>query len=390
MVLFEAILLIYFGFVASYTFFFAIAAIMGDAHRTPVLKPNVYTPKFCVLIPAYKEDTVIVNTAQRALDQSYPTAQYDVVVIADSLKSETLQQLHQLPITTVEVHFENSTKVKALNAAMAELPSTYDYGVILDADNVMEADFLQKLSVLFHSTGAKVIQGQRKPKNQQTTMAFLDGLSEAINTTIFRKGTSAVGWSSAISGSGFATAYPLLKKTMQAMDSVGGFDKELEILLLRQGHRVCYVHQLAVYDEKVGNSKSFQNQRKRWISSQYLYLTKYLGEGLEALARGRWAFVNSSILRNVPLPRLINIGLLTLCTGAAIMIHEHHQMAYWVWVAIFALNTIATFLAIPKAYYSFRMIKSILYLPSVFIRLILAFVQSKSANKKFIHTPHEV
>ncbi len=61
------------------------------------------------------------------------------------------------------------------------------------------------------------------------------------------------------------------------MTSVGGFDRELEILLLTRGIPVVYYKDAGVYDEKVQKTAVFENQRKRWIASQYRYLAKYFG-----------------------------------------------------------------------------------------------------------------
>ena len=48
--------------------------------------------KILVLIPAYKEDIVIVDVARDALNQDYPRELYDVYVIADQLKKETIEK----------------------------------------------------------------------------------------------------------------------------------------------------------------------------------------------------------------------------------------------------------------------------------------------------------
>src|SRR5690606_18533657 len=97
--------------------------------------------RVAVLIPAYKEDGVIVDAARHALEQSYPADHFDVVVIADSLQRGTLERLAQLPIKVIQVSFERSTKVKALNRAMEVLGDDYDCALVLDADNIMERHF---------------------------------------------------------------------------------------------------------------------------------------------------------------------------------------------------------------------------------------------------------
>ncbi len=194
----EVIVALYFLYVVLYTF---VSSVAGLFYRNPVGKQGA-RKRFVVFIPAYKEDGVIVDVAKKALAQNYPSEYFRVVVIADQLQPETIARLRELPIDVVEVQFESSTKVKSLNFAMNALKGEFDYAVILDADNVMLPDFLTRLSEA-HAAGHRVIQGQRLAKNTNTTMSFLDGLSEAVNNHIYRQGTTALGGSCSISGSGF-------------------------------------------------------------------------------------------------------------------------------------------------------------------------------------------
>lgn len=92
-----------------------------------------------------------------ALQQQYPMGMYDVVVIADSFKEETLQILRGLPVKLIEVQFEKSTKSKALNRAMEALRVPYDT-VVLDADNIASIDFLAKINAAFDK-GYIAVQG---------------------------------------------------------------------------------------------------------------------------------------------------------------------------------------------------------------------------------------
>lgn len=380
----EIILLIYFVYVVLYSVVFSIAARFYNFNGQ---KLDQYK-KICVLIPSYKEDNIILQTAKQALVQRYPKEYYDVVVIADSLKSETLQLLRSLPISVIEVRFEKSTKVKALNTALAQINGDYQLAVILDADNHMDFDFLHRLNDVIKAD--QVIQGQRKAKNSENNLAFLDGLSEAINTSIYRKGHHALNLSSSISGSGVIFPFPLLKEKLSSMESIGGFDRELELRLIEDGIKVKYYEDAVVYDEKVSNNTTFQNQRKRWISSQYFYLKRYFVPGVRALFVGNFTFFNSSVLRNIQLPRLLNIGLLTLITLAYLVFHAYLNINSTIWLALFILNATAIALAIPAEYYSKRLLLSMLHLPKLFLNLLLIMFRLKGANKKFIHTPHEV
>lgn len=390
MILIEILILSYFLYVVSYTTFFSLAAWFYKQPEIRIPHGRLELPRFCILIPAYKEDTVIVASATDALRQSYPSDNYEVVVIADRLKAQTIIQLKELPIQVIEVSFRNSTKVKALNYGFQNLIGSYDYAVILDADNLMAPDFLQRISELFATTKYEAVQGQRKAKNAQTTLAYLDGISEAINNQIYRQGTVAAGLSSSINGSGIAVNYATIKTIMKGMDSVGGFDRELELLLISQGIKVNYAKEAVVYDEKVSNSGAFQNQRIRWIASQYFYLKKYFLSGMASLLKGNITYFNSAILRNIQLPRLLNIGLLTVLTIGLFFLRDELYLSYNWWLALFLLHGLAIFAAIPGGYYSMRLIRAILSLPVLFFRMFSMLFKMKGANKKFIHTPHGV
>jgi cellulose synthase/poly-beta-1,6-N-acetylglucosamine synthase-like glycosyltransferase len=387
MIVIEILLLTYFVYVVGYTAFFSVAA---HFYRLPPLPVHLRYTRFCVMIPAYKEDAVIISSARRALLQFYPKKCYDIVVVADQLKPSTLSTLTEIGVKVVEVHFEQSTKVKALNEAFRQLDNEYDYAVILDADNLMKRDFLRRVNNLIQNKHFKAIQGQRMPKNQENKLSFLDGLSEAINNHIYRKGATAAGLSASINGSGIAIQYNLLKEKLSTMNSIGGFDRELEVLMLREGVKVVYFPEAVVLDEKVGDIGTFQNQRRRWIASQYFYLQKYFGEGMAALVHGDFTFFNSSVLRNIQLPRLLNLFLLAAVTVVMWLAAPWLTLGYAWWPVLFVAQVVAILLAIPGEFYSKRFFASMSELPGVFIRMAILMFKMKDANKKFIHTPHGV
>lgn len=384
MYIIEVILLSYFGYVSLYSFFLSTAGLF---YRTPNTPEARKLRKVAVLIPAYKEDQVITGVAEQALQQNYPADFFDVVVIADSLKTTTLQKLRELPIKVVEVFFEKSTKVKALNRAMEVLGDDYDCVLILDADNVMERDFIRKMNNLF-DMGYLAIQGRRDPKNENTSMALLDGLSETINNFIYRQGNVAMGWSASLNGSGMMFDYAICKNIMSKMDSIGGFDRELELQLVERGIKVFFARNVIVYDEKVANQQVFEHQRKRWISSHFFYLHKYFREGWVKLFQGNVAFFNSSVLRNIQLPRLLNLGLLCFTILLSLIFVNYVNINPLVWIALLGMNILAMAFAIPRRFYNRKLLKSIILLPRLFAKMFLLLFKLKGANKTFIHTPH--
>jgi cellulose synthase/poly-beta-1,6-N-acetylglucosamine synthase-like glycosyltransferase len=386
MYLLELVLLVYFSYVALYSFTLSVAGLFYQNRKTKDAKRK---RKIAVLIPAYKEDGVIIGVAAQAVQQNYPPDKFDVVVIADSLKPVTLERLRSLPIIVVEVSFEKSTKVKALNRAMEVIGDNYDCALVLDADNTMERDFLKKMNNLF-DLGIKAIQGRRDPKNENTSMAVLDGLSETINNFIYRQGTVALGMSASLNGSGMIFDYATYRQIMSGMDSIGGFDRELELKLLEKNIKVYFAKNVVMYDEKVANTEVFERQRKRWISSQFFYLKKYFVSGVASLFKGNFSFFNSAVLRNIQLPRLLNLGLLALITLLSLAFYRYLNFSPIVWVGLLALCVLSMVFAIPSKFYSMKVLKSVMLVPGIFVKMFLLLFKLKGANKTFIHTPHGI
>ena len=388
----ELALFAYLAFAAFYILIFSVAGLSTPKKQANTSKQ--FDRKFAVLIPGYKEDAVIVEVAKKALEQSYDTNKFDVIVIADSFEQKTLKALKALPISLIEVSFETSTKSKALNAAMAQIGDGYDVALILDADNIMETDFIQKMNAAFDQ-GYKVVQGHRIAKNTNTSFAILDAISEEVNNHIFRKGHRALGLSSALIGSGMAFDYRFFKSTMANINAIGGFDKELELTLLRDGETIEYLHDALVLDEKVQKAAVFANQRKRWLSAQFVYFKRFFWSGVKSLfLKGNLDFFDK-VYQMIAPPRVLLAGLVTLLfLGATLVQLFFPQLSTYfsvpplAWQITFVAVVIAFLCAIPRGFYNWKTLKALLTLPKAFALMFLSLFKLKGANKKFIHTQH--
>lgn len=385
----EWLVLIYFGFAALYIFLFALASL---APYRPPRAAHSTVRKIALLIPGYKEDAVIVEVAKDALQQDYPSDRYEVVVIADSFQPETLAALRQLPLRLVEVSFEKSTKSKALNQAMAAIGDDYDLALVLDADNLMEQGFLLQINQAF-DRGYQIVQGHRTAKNLNTPFAILDAVSEEVNNQIFRKGHRVLGLSSALIGSGMAFEYGFFKATMAKVDAVGGFDKELELKLLRGRRTIEYLPDAIVLDEKVQKPEVFTNQRRRWLSAQLINFRRYAWPGLKGLLRGNIDFADK-VYQTISPPRILLLGIVTLIGAAYLLAGWLWPEAAWLalsfreWRWPVLLTYLGMMLAIPRKFYNLDTLKALFILPRAFALMFLLLFRLKGANEKFIHTEH--
>jgi len=388
----ELVLLIYLGSSAIYIFIFALAGKLFPAKKQHTFNEKKLR-KFAVLIPGYKEDNVICDVAQQALNQDYPKDKFDVVIIADSFQPETIEKLKLLPIILVEVKFDVSTKSKALNQAMATIGDNYDVALVLDADNVMAPNFISKINSSFDN-GFEVVQGHRVAKNTNTPLAILDAISEELNNHIFRKGHRALGFSSALIGSGMAFNYGMFKTRMLEIKAVGGFDKELELTLLRDGKKIEYLNDALVYDEKVQKVEVFENQRKRWLSAQFVYFGRFFFPGIKhLLLKGNIDFFDK-VSQMISPPRVLLIGITAIIAFFSIvisLIFPHNTIFtvhYIYWLSVFLIVTMAFIVSIPGEFYNKQTLNALLTLPKAFWSMFASLFKLKGANKKFIHTQH--
>ena len=370
----------------AYVCFFAIISLFYSKedtftyNRSPHLVGNELR-RFLILYPAYNEDRVIINSVEQFIEQDYPQEYYTVAVISDHMKPETNAQLAGYPIRLLQPTFEKSSKAKAMQYAINEVEGDFDYVVVLDADNVVQPTFLSQLNVLCNS-GYEAIQCHRCAKNANNDVAVLDGVSEEINNTIFRKAHNRLGLSSALIGSGMCFKYELFRQNV-FMLTTAGEDREMEALLLHQNVFIKYAADIHVFDEKVSNQDNFQRQRMRWMTAQIQSLLSMLPKIPHAILHGNINFVDKTIQQAL-IPRSMLIMLLGMMSVLTTLVVPVWCEKWWI---LFACLAIALLIAIP-APLRIRSFGKALAIPGLVLRMIKNILHIDHKNTDFIHTQH--
>ena len=296
------------------------------------------------------------------------------------MQPETNEKLSKLPIKLLTPAFEKSSKAKAMQYAMNEVEGEFDNVVILDADNVVRPDFLDQLNVLCSIYDA--IQCHRCAKNANNDVAVLDGASEEINNTLFRKAHNRLGLSSALIGSGMCFSYELFKKNVFQL-STAGEDREMEALLLHQEVFIKYAPEIHVFDEKVSNQDNFQKQRMRWMTAQVQSLLSNLPKIPKAILHGKVNFIDKTIQQAL-IPRSILIVLLGGISVIMTILFPSWCEKWWILFGILALSL---FIAIP-APLRFSSFTKVLAVPGLVLRMLKNILHMDHKNTDFIHTEH--
>lgn len=376
------IIFIYASLLVFYLLFFSLAAYRKKGHRKYPESGNLH--RFVIFFPAYKEDAVIENAVSNFFKQNYPKSLYDVVVISDQMQENTLDNLKAYPIIIERVQLKRSTKAKALRFALSQLNNTYDIAVILDADNLVEKDFLKKINNAY-TFGQLAIQTHRTAKDPQTNIAILDAASEEINNTIFRLGHVRAGLSSALIGSGMAFDFNLFREIMIVIDEEHvGEDKQMELTLLRKRIFIDYLEDVYTYDEKINKPSKFFNQRRRWLSTQISNLSLSIKDFPQALKNRNWDYCDKLLQWTMP-SRVVLTGIVSLF---AIGISCWNLSVGIKWICLTGILLGTLIQSIPKYLMNYKLSKAVFMIPLLFAMMIINHFRLAGADKKFIHTSH--
>lgn len=350
---------------------------------------------YLILYPAYNEDRVIVNSVQKFLAQYYPYNSFHVAVISDHMQPETNKKLAELPITLLLPVFDKSSKAKAMQYAMdhfqkaevrGQRSEDFDYIVILDADNVVEPHFLEQLNTEC-AKGYKAIQCHRCAKNNDNDIAVLDGVSEEINNTIFRRAHNRIGLSSALIGSGMCFDFHWFKENVYKLTTAGE-DRELEALLLQQKIYIQYEPDIHVFDEKVSNKDNFQKQRLRWMTAQIQSLFNLLPYIPKAIMTFNLDFIDKTIQQALIPRSMLVVGALGMSVIMTLFSFIFSNYWYIKWWCLFLTICIALYIATPRQLRSHSVFGKLLSLPKLVWKMVMNILKIDRKNTDFIHTTH--
>ena len=332
-----------FGIVALavlYMLIYTIASLFYTKRDVPKTKQ---LNRFIILIPSYNNPGV-VQTVKSVLAQSYPMRLFDVTVISDHNDEMTNFRLAQEPVTHLIPNFEKSTKAKALQLAVNNLPQfkIYDIAIVLDGGSVVDTDFLEKMNEAFEAAGTKAIQAHRISRNRDSTAARMGAVFEEINNTIFRRGHIALGLSAGICGGGYAMEFNWFKDNVFKLKTQWEV-KEWESLLMRQNVFVDFFDDIFVYDEKKRTPEEFNRERLNWIKAQIHAAFKNIHYLPGALLNRRYNRIDK-VVQWLLIPRML---MMAIIVGMSLILPAIYTSLVFKWWALFAITLLICAIATP-------------------------------------------
>lgn len=345
--------------------------------RLPVLTDKRY--RFHLIITAHEETEFIPPLLDSIRRQTY--GEHTTYLVMDCCDPALIFDDER----TVTLHPPDplNSKIRSIEYAIASFREVPDAIIILDADNLIHPTFMETMNLYFQK-GFQAVQADFRAKNADSDFAKMDAMGDLFNFFVEREMRMELGISSAIWGAGIAFAYPLYEG-IRYKDSLGGFDKMLQIHLATQVKQIGFAREAILYDEKISDGAALEKQRTRWISSQFKYKQanfRFLLSAIRHLDFKRIFFG----FNNIRPPLYMLLGL----AGVFFLFHLFYQPVFsLVWVIIMAVFTISYILIVRiRAGRNYRFSRTLLQLPRFIFRQVLATLKIKQAKKSFMKTRH--
>lgn len=377
---------IYLAANSVYLFILALCGLLISG-KSYSAKSEKFT--FAILIPCYKEDLIIQDTAKHARHHDFPANRFSVTVIADKLKPETIQLLKEIPVLVMEVDL--NMKSRSIHAALESMDvMKADIVMILDADNIMGPGCLDIINSAFHN-GLVAVQCHRTAKNKNTSVALLDAISEEININLFRRGPSVAGLSAAPIGSGMAFRTDLIREIFSTNEILSnpGEDREIDMQLMRRKIKMEFLDNALVFDEKVTSAGIFEKQRVRWLEAQVNHVRRFFDQDMKSAPR-TFLYYNK-FFQNLLLPRVLI--LVVFCLMFLIILFQKLIQIPFIqptsvyWIIVMGLYFLTLIISIPRIFYNVQTLIALSHIPLLMFTMVKAVFQMKKKRNEFIHTP---
>ncbi len=249
---------------ASYLVVLTIGA--GFARRTGP-PPGPARRRFAVLVPAHNEELLIGRLLQNLAQLEYPPDKYDVHVVADNCTDETASRARALGASVHErSDATQRSKGHALRWLLQELgalPAVYDAYVVLDADSMVDRNFLRAMDARLEA-GSQVVQAYYSVLNSRaSSLAALRFAALAAIHYVRPLGRSALGLSCGLKGNGMCFAAPVLARHSWNWFALAE-DVEFHLALVRDGIRVDFAPETTVLADMPVSFRQAASQNARW------------------------------------------------------------------------------------------------------------------------------
>lgn len=267
------------GLLASHFIFFAIVGVFAKK-KFPHTEKKL---KYGIIIPTRNETKVVGNLIDSIRKNRYPQDKLDIFVIAHNCEDDTADVARAKGAKVYEYNNPNEcTKGYALKHLFERIEedygtASYDGFFILDADNILAVDYIDKMNDAFVAYDQKgVITSFRNSKNfGKNIVSAMYGLYFLYGCRLEARGRSVLGCSTRVSGTGFLFNSATVKNGWNYLTLTEDWEFTADKLL--ENTKIYYCDEAMFYDEQPTSFKVMWTQRIRWAKGHLLvFQTRFL------------------------------------------------------------------------------------------------------------------
>lgn len=317
----NAIMGLIFGICYSYQFFYAFASFFIKPKQYPATKQQ---NRYAILISARNEKNVIGQLIDSIHGQDYPRELIDIYVVADNCTDNTAEiaaskgafVYERFDKTRIGKGYAMEYLTGQIRASKQSL-TYYSAYLILDADNLLEPNYLTEMDKCF-SAGNRIITSHRNTKNFSdnwiSSSYALWFMHEARNLQMPR---DFFGTSCNVSGTGFMVHSEILEKQGGWKHFLLTEDLEFSVDEIIKGERIAYCDSAMFYDEQPVKFIQSVKQRERWAKGYVQVLCRHVGGLIKGIFKGSFACYD--MIMSIMPAFVVSIACVLLNSVAAII-----------------------------------------------------------------------
>ena len=242
-------------------FILGLAAIQRFRRR-PAMPP--YAPAVSVIVPAYREESVIVATVESLLTQEYG-GPIEIIIVDDGSPDATYQVARDAFGDEPQVRVltrPNGGKASALNTGIAT--ANGEIVICLDADTQFESATVRHLVAPLADPHVGAVAGNAKVGNRINLVTRWQALEYISSQNLDRRAFSLLDCIMVVPGAVGAWRKSLVLEAGGFSSDTLAEDQDLTLAIGRRGNRVAYADHAVAWTEAPDTFRGLARQRFRW------------------------------------------------------------------------------------------------------------------------------
>ncbi len=226
--------------------------------------PVSFAPGVSVIVPAYNEEKVVVQTITSLLNQQYD-GPLEIVVVDDGSSDDTADICEEAygahPMVSV-YRKQNGGKASALNYGISR--ARHEIVIGLDADTVFDADTVAELVQPLSDPRVAAVAGNAKVGNRINLVTRWQALEYVTSQNLDRRAFSLLDCITVVPGAVGAWRRSLVLEAGGFKEDTLAEDQDLTLAMRRMGYSVAYADGAIAYTEAPDTLRGLAKQRFRW------------------------------------------------------------------------------------------------------------------------------